>query len=255
MELRAAYEQNIAENREPYERVHIQTMGELLWICRERGWSGNQLGNERQRVQLAHAEFARTNLQGVHLLDADFREADFTFANLGDAGLMNACLYGAKLQSANLSGALLWFAQLEDANLQDANLASADLLKSDLSGADMSGAYMDATTRLAAAQLDSRTLLADVVWNGVPLTGIAWERVEMLGDERQAHHPDAGRESEEMSGYGADPTKEVQTGKARRIGAYLAAVRANRQLAVALRAQGLNDPRRPLRLPGTGAPA
>src|SRR5215467_13396360 len=38
-ELRAAYEANMAAGKAPYEGVEIRTLGELLWVIRERRWS------------------------------------------------------------------------------------------------------------------------------------------------------------------------------------------------------------------------
>ena len=68
--------------------------------------------------------------------------------------------------------------------------------------------------------------VADAQWGNVNLAVVQWSQVDMLGDEyeaRQATH--------------AGKRKNSET----RLEEYEAAVRANRQLAVALRAQGLDE--------------
>jgi hypothetical protein len=87
---------------------------------------------------------------------------------------------------------------------------------------------MDATTDLRDARLDTHTLLADVVWNGVPLTRLNWQDVTRLGDEQVARQP-------------KDNDRKRKT-KATRLQEYCDAVRANRQVATVLRSQGLNEP-------------
>ena len=69
--------------------------------------------------------------------------------------------------------------------------------------------------------------LADVRWGDVNLTVIDWEPVRRLGDEQRAH--------QKKDSQGCIKTKR------QRLGEYKAAVRANRQLAVVLQNQGLNE--------------
>ena len=87
---------------------------------------------------------------------------------------------------------------------------------------------MNADTDLRNARLDARTRLADVVWNGVPVTRLNWDDVDRLGDERVAH------QAKDKEGKPKD--------KATRLLDFQDAVLANRQVATLLRSQGLNVP-------------
>lgn len=97
--------------------------------------------------------------------------------------------------------------------------------------ADLSGVFLDSATKLAGATLGDNKLgfvsLADVSWGNVNLAVQDLSSVKMLGDEREA------RKSTDIDGKRED--KQV------RLNQYRSAVRANRQLAIALQAQGLNE--------------
>ncbi len=69
--------------------------------------------------------------------------------------------------------------------------------------------------------------LADVHRGGVDLSAIQWTAVKILGDEREA------RQTKKSDGTMKD--------KATRISDFRAALRANRQLAVVLRPQGMSE--------------
>jgi uncharacterized protein YjbI with pentapeptide repeats len=156
-ELRAAYEANVAAGRAPYEDVNISTRGELNWVMRERNWSG----------EVFAGTIDRANLSGARLYHANLSGADLFQANLSGADLMGADLTGADLMGTKLSGAILRWATL--------------------SGANLWAARMNTDTTLMDAKLDARTFLGDVVWNGVPVTRLNWEKVDSLGDEWVAH--------------------------------------------------------------------
>ncbi len=224
-----------------------------------------------QSAQLAKAFLRRTNLRGAHLEGADLRDARMEKAELFGAWLEDANLSGARLQGASLTeahlegaslggsrleGAFLRRAHLEGAKLYGAHLENASLVEAQLAGAflrrvhfegaslaqahcagkrlaeddlrrvrqwkpefpdvlppaDFSLAFFDAGTVLQGIVLGSQTSgfvsLADVRWGDVNLAVVRWRRdrrgrIVPLGDE--------------------------------------AAVRANRQLALALQAQGLNE--------------
>jgi uncharacterized protein YjbI with pentapeptide repeats len=198
-ELREAYEANVAAGKAPYAEVWIGTRGELQWIMQERKWSGesgsdSELPEGYERANLSGAGFADANLSEAFLHSANLSEADLSLANLSGAVLSHANLSGAELFHADLSKAFLFDAtlskaalnnaNLSEANLSDANLSGAvldsatlskaDLHRANLSGADLSGTRMDATTDLRGARLDTHMRLADVVWNGVPLTRLNW---------------------------------------------------------------------------------
>jgi hypothetical protein len=67
---------------------------------------------------------------------------------------------------------------------------------------------------------------ADVRWGDINLTVVKWSQVQMLGDEYQARQKKHGQKSKSRSA---------------RLLEYEEAVRANRQLAIMLQTQGLNE--------------
>ncbi len=182
----------------------------------------------------------KADLSGASLSEADLRGADLVSADLNRANLTHADFEGADLRKANLSNANLSNSDLIDADLGDADLSEADLIGADLSGASLSGADLSGANLWGATLInaylrsvffDRRTTLgsvafsdgesksasvADVSWGGVNLAVVDWESVKLLGDEYKA------RDSKDLSDYQS-------------------AVRANRQLAVVLREQGLNE--------------
>jgi hypothetical protein len=147
--------------------------------------------------------------------------------HLEGADLHHAQLQGAALRLAQLQHATLWAAHLHQANLHDAQLHGTYLYGAHFQGASLRKARLDEATTLTAIQLDADTRLADVVWHDAPLTRIRWEQAPRLGDESaawRAHDPEGKVKAPEQ-----------------RLQEFQAAVRANRQLAVALRAQGMNE--------------
>jgi hypothetical protein len=138
---------------------------------------------------------------------------------LDHARLFAAHLEGTTLTAAALRHADLTVAHLEHADLTIAHLEGADLRLSSLDGANLTGASFDPMTILSGVVLTTRTRLGDIHWGGVGrvnLTQIAWSTVPTLGDEQGVE--------------GCAP-----------LGQYAAAVRAYRQVATQLRAQGLSE--------------
>jgi Pentapeptide repeats (8 copies) len=131
----------------------------------------------------------------------------------------------------DLQGANLIFAQLQEATLMQAQLQEATLVEAQLQEADLSGAFFDNATILYEVILGDDKYgvasFADVSWGGVNLAVVDWSSLKMLGDEYEARR----------STY----AKEMKKNKAQHLEDYRIAVRANRQLAVALRDQGLNE--------------
>jgi len=213
-------------------------------------------------ADLAGAILEGAHLEGARLRDADLRAASLSFAFLEGAVLADARLERALLLGALLDGATLSGARLEHANLSSASLAGADLFGAHLEGAQLRAAHLagkalapDALARVRRARpdlpvtlpgasiggafFDSATLLddarlgdetyggvavADARWGGVNLAVVDWAPLKTLGDEREARAPARTLKDE------ATRFAELRT-----------AVRANRQLAVALREQGLNE--------------
>jgi hypothetical protein len=146
-------------------------------------------------------------------------------ANLFAAQLQKAFLWKAQLQKAYLREAQLQEAFLFGAQLQGADLSSAQLQGADLQRADLEDAQLDEAT--LSDQTYGAARLADISWGEVNLAVIDWGHMTRLGDEQVAQ--------QEKDRYGNTKNKQ------NRVNQYKEAVRANRQLAVVLRDQGLNE--------------
>ena len=135
------------------------------------------------------------------------------------------------LLTTHLEWADLADAHLEEAKLIRAHLEGAHLRGAHLEGADLRRAFLDIATNLDGTHISNSkgesVLLAGIHWGGVDLTMLNWGQVKMLGDEylvRQKKRSNEDRKDKIM-----------------RLVEYEKAVRANRQLSVALQAQGLNE--------------
>ncbi|HKB47391.1 MAG TPA: pentapeptide repeat-containing protein, partial [Ktedonobacterales bacterium] len=189
--------------------------------------------------------FAR--LEGAYLTDARLESAMLLGASLNGATLNNARLAGANLSNTQLAGAELFGAHLEGAQLCEAALGGKTLTREEvertrrwlpdfpeaLPGARLGGVFFDNATDLDAAVLGDETCgcvaVADARWGGVNLAVLDWAPVKTLGDEREAW---------QATEHGGKPKeKDEET----RLLEFRAAVRANRQLVVALRDQGLSE--------------
>ncbi len=168
------------------------------------------------RAHLEKAILIKAKLESAALYKAHFQEADLDGAQLTKASLQEALLHKATLRRTQLQGADLRFAELQ----------GAILYATQLQGAILKSAYLDTATSLGWVILSNEEYgtasVGDIRWNGVDLAMINWDSVKILGDERHAHKK-TGKEREQQ-----------------RLN-YLSAVRANRQLAVALQSQGLNE--------------
>ena len=208
-----------------------------------------------ERVILYGADAKQCDLKGAHLEGADLR-----FAHLEHALLRSAQLYAADVQKANLQNAdLRWAhlaatrfsnAHLEGANLEWAHLEGLELSSNYLASlrqwmpgfsatllpADLSEIFFDTTTIFKQMTLGNKKLgfvsLADVHWGGVSLTATNWVQMKLLGDEQLLHQQKWQR--------GKGKT-EQQNLRRYQLTLYQRAVRANRQLAVVLEEQGLNE--------------
>jgi uncharacterized protein YjbI with pentapeptide repeats len=193
-------------------------------------------------LRFAYAEgtyFSEAELEGASLLGTSLAGAILTDARLERTVLRNAALAGADLTGAHLEGARLGDAHLAGKRLSGDDLARVRRARPDfpaaLPGACLYGVFFDAATSLDDATLGDPEYgcvsLADAHWGGVNLAVVEWERVGMLGDEREVmQHGRRGRLAPEASADGEAWLREC-----------LMAVRANRQLAVALQEQGLNE--------------
>src|SRR6266851_3227378 len=182
------------------------------------------------KAQLAGADLSRAQLKGAILIEAQLEGADLSRAQLvgailieaqlGRANLILAQLKGADLSRAQLKGAYLIEAQLEGVNLSEAQLEGADLSRARLKGVDLREVILGDKQRIGPR-------LADLQWGDNNLAVVDWSQVDVLGDEREARQKKT-----------PDGKKKEQ---AERLSEYQAAVRANRQLAVALQSQGLSE--------------
>lgn len=145
----------------------------------------------------------RGGLTGEEWHNATPEQRKASTIQLQGANLRRACLRAASLRGANLEDADLSNTYLEQASFREANLKKAKLYS----------AFVDHETSLDGADLQE-TCIADIYWDNANLAEVAWPKV--LGDECKARQ-----------------TKKIDD--------YQTAVRANRQLAVALRDQGLNE--------------
>ena len=146
--------------------------------------------------------------------------------DLRHAGLSGINFSGVRLDRADLSGANLGMANLTGASLYDANLSGTILQQANLSGANLKAVKLSNETNLEMVIFDNHTRMVDIDWNGVKLTQVDWELMDRLGDD-----------------YYADlrhSTQGVRLDTSARLWRYQDAARANRQLALVLREQGLN---------------
>ncbi len=198
-----------------------------------------------REAHLEGANLTKVHLERAALRGAHLEGAFLTYAQLEGAAPNKAHLEGATLIEAHLEGAFLYGTHLEGANLTKAHLEGADLRRAHLESktytpddadltrirqwahdfpetllpADLRLAFLDTTTALDGIHLgdakDGTVQVADVRWGGVNLAVVDWtpftDKKAVLGDEQ------AARENGPR------------------------AVRANRQLATALRDQGLNE--------------
>jgi uncharacterized protein YjbI with pentapeptide repeats len=189
--------------------------------------------DEQQWASEGQCMMARAHLGGA-ILD---------YAHLQGAELHHVCLEAAQFQDTHLEQAQLVDAQLQGTCLgrvyfQQANLTRAALDKSTLNEVELS------ETNLREAKLEGASVkhlklgdrdylgpfVADAQWTGVNLAVIDWSHEVILGDEQSASQKSvAGKKKTSSS----------------RLAEHEGAVRANRQFAAALQAQGLNEEAKP----------
>lgn len=183
------------------------------------------------RAHLAGANLSRARLEGTFLVGAHLERANLTGAHLVRSFLSEAYLEEAELFRAHLEGAFLNKTHFEKANLREAHLEGAGLRKAHLEGAILREAIFDTATNLENVSFSEAKVgfasLADVRWGGVNLAVVNWAQMKMLGDEHLA------RQKKTNNGEKKEKT--------RRLAEYQAAIRANRQLAVVLRDQGMHE--------------
>jgi uncharacterized protein YjbI with pentapeptide repeats len=166
------------------------------------------------QCRMAAVHMEGTDLRRAHLEWAGFRwayleGADFTWANLKDVAFRHARLEKTCFRWTFLNRSVFHGAHLEDVDLRGSHLEGVDFSDVTLSNAENIGPQ-----------------LADVDWGNINLAVVKWPQVKILGDEHKARQKRQG---------GKKKDKETQFTE------YEEAVRANRQLAVVLQGQGLNE--------------
>jgi uncharacterized protein YjbI with pentapeptide repeats len=180
-------------------------------------------------LDLRGADLSKADLRGLPLLNmlGGLDEATWNAASPAQREMAAIHLEYADLRAAHLEGALLRGAHLEGADLREVHLEGADLRHAHLEGkgqalkslppADLRRAYCDQATRLEGVQPGDTQYgsarIVDVSWGNANVAAIDWRSIVMLGDEFDAHQ-----------------WKDLDS--------YQAALRANRQIARLLRAQG-----------------
>lgn len=185
----------------------------------------------------AHLEGACLNR--AHLERAQLREAFLEGASLHRAWMERAYLKMAHLEGANLVGTHLEIAFLGQAHLE--GKSPSPNYADGLPAANLREAFLDPGTRLPHVILgDTKSgfaQLADVRWNGTNLALVDWAPMKMLGDEYVARQNDRRSRATNGQKTAAEKAKEEKE----LLDGYREAVRAYRQLAIALQAQGLNE--------------
>lgn len=185
------------------------------------------VGCQLQGAECRGAVLRKAQLDRANLRDAKLQGADISEAQLHDATLTGAEMARAICIDTKFSHATMIHTNLQGANLQRASLEHADLTGAVLSNATLSRAVLGGFTRLDEVSLDD-AFLADVAWEGADLAVVRWDKLKSIGEERTAGLIRLS------SSVGEQRTIRVQTLEA--------AVRAYRQLAVALQDQGINEP-------------
>lgn len=193
----------------------------------------------RQRSLAAiHCEGVKlyeAHLEGAYLAGGNLEGADLERAHLEQASLMYAHLEGVNLRTARMEGAFLGFANLNGKTMDAQELQVIRQWKHDfpdkLHPANLRYAFFDNATILDSINLGDEVhgfvSVVDVRWCDVNLAMVNWEKIRMLGDESRIH-------SRNMGNLTDKERNEL-------LRDYRRASRANRQLAIALQSQGLNE--------------
>lgn len=203
--------------------------------------------SEQREWAAVHLELANlwdTNLNDAFLRGAHLEGANLRWVELKVGSLRETHLEGADLRWAHLEGCFLQGAHLEGANLKHAHLEGKPMpmdiyqriqqwnkeFPAILPPANLQLAFFNSATQLRGVEWGNKeygfVFLADIRWGDVNLAMVNWAKINMLGDERVARQKRLNGKMKDRSKYLIENEK---------------AVRANRQLAVTLQAQGLNE--------------
>jgi uncharacterized protein YjbI with pentapeptide repeats len=230
-------------------------------------------------ADLTYAHMVGIHLDGANLLNTRLNNAQLKAACLAGTDLRLAHLEGADLQGAHLEGKILGDEDYENLREMSSYSASATLPPADLRGAYfdagtiLNGIHLSSKIGAGNSSRSGSALVADVRWGGVNLAVIDWSNIDELGDERDArknrplynYYSPVGSDLVELESIaalhpfrnvrvvvddGPAPNRAIPQNHTKaqimeqqlyRLEALGAAVRANRQLAMALRGQGLTE--------------
>ncbi len=196
-------------------------LGGLNW--RERARTPER--RDQAAVHMEGAILSEAHLEGAELYMAHFEKADLYMAHLEGSSLRKAHFEGASLRKAHLGG------KSHAASKQEHGSKTLLGTPITLPAADMRASFLDNSTDLRNTSFGDQqhgiVRVADTHWAGTNLAIFDWSHIKMLGDETRARRTlDESGQKKSMSIHIAE---------------YHEAVRANRQLAVALQGQGLNE--------------
>ena len=237
---------DIGEGIYPFKKVKLSRADvEWLLATHEGGRGPVDWNNESQRAR-----------EGLDLRGADLRDVDLK--HLPMARLRGALtwqeqpylteerrqeavilLEGADLKYAHLEGAILADVRLKKVDLRAVHFAYAYLVRTHLEGVSLEDAHLERANLLAAYLEDTflgGVVLADEHHIGPRLLGVHWEKTD-LGDVNWTQVRILDDEYRARQKKREQRVKE----KKRRMLEYERAVLANRQLALALQSQGLNE--------------
>jgi len=193
--------------------------------------------DEQYSMAAVHLEGAR--LYGAHLEGVRLNSAYLEGADLGYAHLERADLIKIHLEGANLKGAFL----------TEADLSYGYLTRADLSKTRLGGGYMKSVMLSDEKRVGPR--LVDIRWGDINLAVVNWTQMDILGEEHEARQTKQyyviegeGQIRKRVDKYEAHQAKqyvEEVKDRATRLNEYETAVRANRQLAIALQNHALNE--------------
>ena len=170
-------------------------------------------------VLLTGSDLKGAHLEGSELGYAQMDRSDLRSAHLEQASLGGANLEGAFLRKTNLEKAILMGAHLDESILWQTRMVDTRLRNAHLEGASMDGIIL-------ANEDGIGPQMADIRWGDVNIAVVDWSQMRMLHDEYEARQ-------EMRNGQPKDD--------ARRLRDYEIAVRANRQIAILLQNQGMNE--------------
>lgn len=240
---------NIEKGIYPFRGIKLNRADvEWLLATHENGRGPVDWNEESQRARtgldLRGADLRQEDLQGLPLArlcggltgskmlhQASVEQRNKAQLHLEGSNLAFAHLEGSYLAGVHLEDANLYRSHLEKADLYTAHLEGTRLTEAHLEGASLRRAFCDAATTLYEIILGNEefgvVLLSDIHWNDAHISLVNWAQVKVLGDEQEAKQPSMW--------FGHLKTQREQ------LEGYQRAVRSNRQLAIALQNEGLNE--------------